>query len=161
MNKVEIRKAVPSDLDQIYLMGFDVWADGSAEADYLNTCRTSPKYKRGTWYALAEGADLLSSLIVYELGDNKFGIGSIATPKALRTRGLASKLISGIVEELQIKFPEAVFFLHSDIDPEFYEKFGFTKLPAEAQRYKTTNCMVRGKNAESFYSDKLMTPEYF
>jgi|SRR3989338_3996726 len=42
-----IRKAAPKDLDSIYLMGIDVWSDGSTEQEYLSECRSYPKYKKG------------------------------------------------------------------------------------------------------------------
>ncbi|MGZ3788982.1 MAG: GNAT family N-acetyltransferase [Bacteriovorax sp.] len=157
---MKIRKAIQSEFDQIYLMGLDVWAEGPEE-EYLTACRTSPKYEKGTWYVLGEGAQLLSSLILYQLGEGKFGIGSIATPKALRKRGYGSKLLSEVINLIESSSSETFIFLYSDIEPEFYEKFKFVKIPPIAQRYKTTTCMVRGQNIGKFFNDKLTTPEYF
>lgn len=155
------RKAVPSDLDQIYFMGIDVWADGASDTDYLEACRASPKYKRGTWYVLEKDSNLLSSLIVYQHNAKQFGIGSIATPKLLRKKGYASKLILKVINELEQKAKEVTIFLYSDISPEFYEKFGFYRLPSEFQRYKTTICMARGSIGQNIVTDKSATPEYF
>lgn len=155
-----VRKANQSEFDQIFMMGFDVWADGS-ESEYLTACRTSPKYARGNFYVLEnENGELLSSLILYKLGPEEFGIGSIATPPTLRKQGHASKIISDVLKEIEAESPTSVVFLYSDIEPEFYERFNFTRIPQEAQRYKTTTCMVRSKNIEKF-TDKTATPEYF
>ena len=33
-----VRQSTNADLDQIYLMGFDVWAGGGTEMDYLTVC---------------------------------------------------------------------------------------------------------------------------
>ena len=88
------RQAAQDDLDAVYMMGFDVWADGNSAAKYLEGCRASPKYKAGTWYVLEQKNVLVSSLIVYRLGPARFGIGSIATPNHLRKMGYASDLIS-------------------------------------------------------------------
>ena len=156
-----LRKAVQSDLDQIYLMGIDVWAEGATDTDYLDACRSSPKYKRGTWYVLEKDSNLLSSLIVYQQGSKQFGIGSIATPKFLRKKGYASKLIFKVVAELEQKDQEVTIFLYSDISPEFYEKFGFQRLPSQLQRYKATICMARGIAVQSVVTDESATPEYF
>ncbi len=154
------RKADQSEFDQIFMMGLDAWAEG-AETEYLADCRTSAKYARGNWYVLEnESGALISSLIVYRLGSNEYGIGSIATPKALRKQGHASRLISDVLQQIEEESPEAIIFLYSDIEPEFYERFNFVRIPPLAQRYKTTTCMVRGKDIGKF-SDKMDTPEYF
>jgi predicted N-acetyltransferase YhbS len=156
-----IRKAKPSEFDQIYMMGFDVWAEGP-EADYLVGCRTSSKYARGTWYVLEnESGKLVSSLIVYQLSPGQFGIGSIATPVALRKQGYASVLIAKVLAQLDLISTKTIVFLYSDIEPQFYERFGFVQLPAEAQRYKTTTCMVRCENPGGPFADQSATPEYF
>lgn len=142
-------------------MGVDAWAEGSSEHKFLEACYASPKYRQGSWYVLAEGAQLLSSLIMYSLGDHCVGIGSIATPPALRGKGFASTLVQQLVREMEASDPDAIFFLYSDIRPEFYEKLGFTQLPRAAQRYRTSVCMARGKDTARFTRDASRTPEYF
>ena len=159
--QTEFRKARDEEYDQIYRMGFDVWADGDSEEEYLTGCRNSPKYKKGTWFVLSIDGQLVSSLIVYQLDGYAVGIGSIATPLDLRGKGYASKLISSAIDTFESKNSETIFFLYSDINPEFYEKFGFLRINSDAQRYKTTTCMIRGKNIQSFLTDKEKTPEYF
>ncbi|MBY0385346.1 GNAT family N-acetyltransferase [bacterium] len=160
MKKKYSRKADKSEFDPIFMMGFDAWAEGS-ESDYLNTCRTSPKYAHGDWYVLEnENGAIISSLIVYKFGSGEYGIGSIATVKNLRRQGNASKLISDVLEQIEKESPKATLFLYSDIIPDFYERFGFVQLPLTAQRYKTTTCMVRGKDTKKFLAPET-TPEYF
>jgi predicted acetyltransferase len=160
MNNLKTRVAVTSEFDLIYLMGADAWAEGS-KTDYLTTCRTSLKYKNGTWYVLADDIQIFSSLIVYSLAEGQLGIGSISTPISLRKQGHASQLLSEVIHHIEVGYPGATIFLYSDIEPKFYEKFKFVQLPPIAQRYKTTVCMVRGQNNEKLFSDKLLTPEYF
>ena len=155
-----IRKAKPDELDSIYLMGFDVWSDGSHQVDYLAECHSSPKYRKGTWFVLEESGRLLSSLITYEFDSEKIGIGSIATPVTERNRGHASKLISGVVQLLEIEKHGLKVFLYSDINPVFYERFGFKPIPSAAQRYQTTTCMVRGADPQDF-KGTIQVPEYF
>lgn len=159
MKQVQIRKARQGEFDQIYMMGFDVWADGSQQ-EYLDECRTSSKYKKGTWYILEEDSQLVSSLILYKFNQNQVGIGSIATPLQLRKQGCASKLLSDVITQIEAETSNTIIFLYSDIAPEFYGKFKFVKLPDSAQRYKTTTCMARGQGVLVHY-DKLSIPEYF
>jgi predicted GNAT family acetyltransferase len=161
MSEVEFRKAAPSELDQVYMMGFELWNEGLKEPEYLHLCRTLPKYDKGTWYVLAKDEQLLSSLIIYTFGNQQFGFGSIATPKSLRKQGFASQMITASIDKIKNENDNPVIFLYSDIDPKFYEKFDFFKLPQTTQRYKNTICMVWGKNIEMFLSDKIATPEYF
>ena len=154
------RKAHLHELDQIFMMGFDVWSTGSME-EYIAICHSSRKYQQGCWYVLENNhGTLMSSLIVYKLGINKYGIGSIATPKELRGKGLASKLISDVIQKIEQESQDAVIFLYSDIHPEFYERFNFIRLPMSAQRYGKTTCMVRGIDVEQFVVQSS-TPEYF
>lgn len=158
---MNVRTAAPEEFDQIYRMGFDAWSNGTSMETYLEQCRTSPKYRKGRWFVLSDGRELLSSLIVYDFGGEKFGIGSIATPKEKRKNGHASTLVRAVIESLERDTPGAVTFLYSDIDSKFYGKFGFVALRPEGQRYQTTTCMVRSENVERFLADKQGSPPYF
>jgi len=160
MKNMNSRKADPSEFDQFFMMGHDVWGEGT-ELEYLTACRNSTKYARGTWYVMetAKG-ELASSFIIYRISKGEYGIGSIATPKSLRKQGHATQLLLDILKEIEVESPRANLFLYSDIEPAFYERFGLARIPQEAQRYKTTTCMVRGKDV-GLFTDKMKTPEYF
>ncbi len=154
------RKAEREEFDAIFMMGIDAWSSGTVD-EYLTTCYTSQKYKQGCWYVLDAGEGVLvSSLIVYKIDTNTYGIGSIATPKELRNQGHATKLISDVIQDIEQKSPEAIIFIYSDIHPEFYKRFNFIQLSISAQRYTETTCMVRGKSAD-FFTDNASTPKYF
>lgn len=157
---MKTRLAKTGELDAIYLMGLDIWADGPL-IDYLQSCHESSKYKTGTWYVLENKKQLLSSLIVYDLGANQFGIGSIATPPELRKNGYAGTLITDVINLIESKNDQVMTFLYSDIKSEFYEKFGFKKIPLEKQKYQTTTCMVKGKNNLDLNSNNFIVPNYF
>ena len=158
---MKLRNARADELEQIYRMGMDAFGEGSSERSYLAACRASPKYRQGSWQVLVEGEQLRSSAIVYLLGDHRVGIGSIATPPDLRGQGFASTLVRRLVAEVEARDADAIFFLYSDIRPAFYEKLGFTQLAPEAQRYRDSICMARGKDIARFMHDALRTPEYF
>ena len=138
-----IRPARPDEMNSVYMMGYETWSDGKNEAQFLAECRASPKYRRGQWRVLTEGGALLSSLITYRFSARTMGIGSIATPPSLRHRGYASRLISGVVSELERHENARTIFLFSDIAPAFYRRFGFAALSAELQKSPGSVCMVR------------------
>jgi predicted N-acetyltransferase YhbS len=141
-------------------MGFDVWGNGS-EKEYLEDCRTSAKYARGVWYVLeGDSGELVSSLVVYCMSPGEYGIGSLATPPELRKQGHASRLMLETLKHIEQESPNAIQFLYSDIEPAFYERFHFQKIPQVAQRYETTTCMVRNKTPIAF-TNPSQTPEYF
>ncbi|KXO13233.1 putative acetyltransferase [Moritella sp. JT01] len=126
---MHLREVKARELDVIYAMGFDTWNDGLSFEEYLAGCRSSEKYRAGTWYVLMENDQIVSSLIVYSgmfgLKDDCFGVGSIATPPSLRGKGYASHMITLVTKELLANHNCKAVFLHSDIDHKFYSKLGF------------------------------------
>lgn len=148
------------------MMGFDVWGDGAFELAYLEGCRASPKYARGTWHVLEDDEGVaLSTLIVYRLepavGRPAFGIGSVATAPSARRRGFASRLIERVVQSMP---SDAIVFLHADVDPALYERLGFKALPARLQSRTDSVAMMRAsREAHSAYlaDPSVCAPAYF
>lgn len=143
-------------MDAVHLLGFDAWSDGAGQDAYLAACRSSEKYARGSWRMLERDGGPASALIVYRLSDGVFGLGSIATAPSRRGRGLAAALIAAVLGELDAAGARAVF-LHADIDPAYYRKFGFIPLPVAAQSKNRSVCMIR--SAESWTA--FAVPAYF
>jgi predicted N-acetyltransferase YhbS len=159
---MQLRKAKQDELDSIFLMGFDVWADGQNQPTYLEGCRSSKKYASGQWFVLAEDENLFSSLILYEIAPNIFGMGSIATPPTLRGQDFATRLIKEVLDRLERDLIQPIVFLYSDVNPKFYERFGFKALPETYQKHSGSVCMV--KPAESIFqieASTLKVPKYF
>jgi N-acetylglutamate synthase-like GNAT family acetyltransferase len=156
------RKAVPEDMDGIYLLGRDVWGKEHDIDAYLAECRGSLKYKTGEWFlAEGEGARLLGALIVYRFSAESAGIGSIATAPAERRKGYASRLIEAVLQRLDEEGVRHVF-LFSDIAPRFYERFGFKPLPDERQTRAGTVCMVRTRTLHELLAElDFQPPAYF
>jgi predicted N-acetyltransferase YhbS len=154
---MKIRKALDEELAIIYLMGFDVWADGGSEADYLKKCRESKKYKAGIWYVLANESGVVSSLIVYTsifgVPENYCGIGSVATNPQQRNKGYSSHLITGVCASLKDSGCSGVY-LHSDIDISFYERLGFIQASSESSK-----CLVRTFDKLKIIPNEI--PTYF
>ena len=161
--KLKVRLAHAEDMQQVHLMGYDVWSDGRPIDRYSFECEQSEKYKLGTWYVLASKDRLLSSLVIYQgsfdLPDASFGLGSIATEPAVRGKGYARFLLEEIMEQLRTHDPSCSLYLFSDIAPRYYEQSGFVKLPAQRQPYKATVCMIApGPNVDL---ETCAVPTYF
>jgi len=135
-------------------MGQDVWSDNMNEAEYLETCFNSEKYKRGQWWILEDTGHIVSSLIVYKFKDQSYGIGSIVTCGHERQKGYGTKLLTDVME-IYKNFGQRIF-LYSDIETSFYKKFSFKNLPAQYQKYKNSVCMCFGD-----YGDSFDPPDYF
>lgn len=153
------RKAKSEDMNSIFMMGFDVWSDGMNEKKYLEICHQSKKYQRGQWWVLETGDTLVCSLITYDLGENRCGIGSIATLNSQRCQGHASFLLAKVVADLCNGFQ--TIFLYADISPTFYRQRGFKELPELFQKYKETRCMYYEKLGNDFLHHHFSPPPYF
>jgi N-acetylglutamate synthase-like GNAT family acetyltransferase len=157
----KVREPTANDFDAIYEMGFDVWSDGDTLEEYLNGCRNSVKYRHGQWFVLEEDKNLVSSLLIHSFDNYIFGIGSIATSAPHRKFGHASKLIDAVIKNLQEQQNAKLIYLYSDINPEFYHRFGFVPLPKEQQQYSTSTCMVLMTKGFEVDFQQLNPPKYF
>ena len=128
------------------MMGYDAWSDGGTQEEYLTGCRSSQKYRLGTWYVLVVGDRPVSSLISYHshfgLPARSLGIGSVSTRPDSRGQGFASTLIRKFVAHMESEQLADAFFLHSDIGTGLYEKLGFRPLP-RVQQAGGAVCMVK------------------
>lgn len=147
-------KAVEKDLDEIYSMGYDVWGEGSPYSDYLAECRTSAKYKSGTWYVLNVDGEIVSSCILYNITENVVGIGSLATKNNKRKLGYGSLLIKKLLTEQSAD----TYFLWSDINPVFYEKLGFSLVDPKLQVHTDSKLMYYPNEVKI---DAKHLPNYF
>jgi hypothetical protein len=127
--------ALPAELREIYLAGYDAWGDRQPIERYLALCEDSLKYQRGTWYAFRarEGAatPIVTSMICYDLGASigraSLGIGSIATVEGFRRRGHCTEALRGLVQAYS-DAGIAYFLLFPDSDTSAYETVGFRRL---------------------------------
>ena len=166
MKNFKFLPASAEDFDQIYMMGYDVWAEGAPEAAYLADCHNSAKYKTGAWYKLvANTGELLASMVVYNFdeigGRSVCGFGSVATAMCERRKGYAQAMIE--LANHNYKNYDAIF-LYSDINPAYYERLGFAILPDSLQVSPDSVCMV--KSEDSSLTDALLQapdelPTYF
>lgn len=141
-----VRKPKQFELENIFLMGVDVWGEGISQKEYLTDCENSVHYKIGTWYVLEKENKILSSLTTYQLprlgNFTALGIASIATNPIFRKKGYAKILVESVIASFKEEYNVKIFILFSDINPEYYGKLGFKELSNEIQPYKDTTCMA-------------------
>lgn len=155
---MNIREADEKELSDIFMLGFDTWAENLSKDKYISSCYSSEKYKRGSWRVLVENEKIISALIVYRFNDKDYGIGSLATMSNVRGNGYASKLLKGVIKELSVVAKKV--FLYSDIDTLFYKKFGFNEVSPDYQKYKNSICMELDFSDEEG-SETYFIPDYF
>lgn len=122
--------------------------------EYLEECRSSVKYKKGTWYILIVDGEVVSSCILYNLTVNTLGIGSLATVSEKRGLGYASTILNEILNCKK----DYLYFLWSDIATTLYESVGFTVFEDIYQTHKGSSLMYYPSNYKIDF-DNL--PNYF
>lgn len=159
---MKMRLAIPDEFDEIFRLGKDVWGTNIDETDYIRDCHTSIKYQSGEWYVLENENKIVAATILYRLKYDIYGIGSLATRIDLRNKGFGSLLLKQLTFLLKSKMRAKAIYIWSDIDPLFYEKIGFTKLPKKFQLVPSSSCMVL--TDDLLFLESLSTievPKYF
>lgn len=101
--------------------GFEMGDYGAFLADYCS------RLNKGTAKLAAFEEDgLLACASALFIGKKSVLLGAVATRKAARGRGLASKLVTALADELKDK--KVFLFCRNDGLLDFYEKIGFVKV---------------------------------
>jgi predicted acetyltransferase len=134
------RVALPEERDFLFSEGYKEWPKNRTFAQYCTDNAKEDEY--GTRYVLDVGGDIVSSLILLNLkdvaGKKAYGIGSVLTSKKHAGKGYATKLLGNVIS--QFEKDVSFIFLFSDINPDFYMRFGFRVLPDKLQSKSV--CMV-------------------
>jgi predicted acetyltransferase len=139
---VLIREAAPHERDELFLEGYKVWSKNRTFEQYCVENRKEDSY--GTRYVMEQDSKILSSLILLRLkeicGCKVYGFGSVLTPPEYSGRGYATGLLKYCIENITVN--DSIVFLYSEINPAFYEKFGFKALPPHLQKNGKAVCMA-------------------
>lgn len=81
-------------------------------------------------YLMASLKRYYFSLRIHGERVNCIGLGAVFTHPEYRSRGLAAQLIETVLAESKSEYACQAALLYSDIDVRYYEKLGFTALPA-------------------------------
>lgn len=159
-----IRQARPEERQILFEEGYKEWPKNRTFEQYCIDNGKEDAY--GIRYVLEVDNEIVSSLILLTLkdvnGKKAFGIGSVLTPKKYSGKGYATKLINDCIN-LDF-YDNCIIFLFSDINPEFYERFNFKRLPQHMQKYEKSVCMAYCKDTvwhELINSPINSLPDYF
>ncbi len=137
------RQAQPHERQELFAEGYKVWSKNRTFEQYCADNGSEDAF--GTRYVVEVDNQIVSSLILLIMGsieDKKvYGIGSVLTPQPYSGKGYATELIRCCLKLLEDQ--GAYIFLYSDIQPAFYEKFGFRILPSILQTKEKSVCMVK------------------
>lgn len=136
------REARPEERAFLFAEGYKEWPKNRTLEQYCTDNAKEDAY--GTRYAIDVSGNIVSSLILLNLkdiaGKKASGIGSVLTSRNHTGKGYATELMNNVIQTN--KKEVSYIFLFSDIDPEFYKKFGFRALPPELQKKEKSVCMV-------------------
>jgi len=133
------------------------WHDGLSEAAYraLFTAQLKTPYgsRHLTRWALVDDDRLLATVKLYEFRAQfgsctvrAVGIGAVFTLSAYRGRGVASELMTLVLDKLMSDGVDLAF-LFSEIDPRFYLRFGFNAVPLDDLSLRVIEDSRRGAPA--------------
>lgn len=136
---MHLREMKSEERSIVYKMEYREWSNGLNYCDFHKENIEEEKF--GNRYVfLNNKQEIVSSLIIYnELNFEKhttyktFKIASVVTKVEHRNNGYATQMLIKVLEQLKRYNSNSIFFLHCDIEPVFYEKIGFRKLPNNLQ----------------------------
>lgn len=156
MNLVQ---ASEKQIDELFMAVFNHWNEGLSQVDYLKKGHQILKNRNGQWWYLENQGARLSSMVVFRFSNDLIGLGWINTPENLQGKGYAGKLIDLVIHKFKQLNPAVSFILYSEINPDYYQKFGFEPLEEHFQTdLGRSVCMVKGSVP---FKSKEEVPEYF
>lgn len=143
-----IREATQQERELLFKDAHRVWHKNRTLEEYVRD--NSKEDAFGIRYIIDLVGEIVSSLIVLKLEPiletKVYGIGSVLTPKPHSRKGYATILLKNCIQQIE-KDGDALIFLYSDINPDFYKKQGFRLLPPELQKTVKSPCMIKCSDA--------------
>lgn len=158
------REATLGERPFLFQEGYKEWSKNRTFEQY---CADNSKDDiNGTRYVLEHEGQILCSAVLLRLksinGKAVYGLGSILTSQNARGKGYGIELVKKCME---ITFKaNTIIFLYSDINPVYYQKFGFRILPKELQKKPQSFCMAYCEEniwLELLNAAKDVIPDYF
>jgi len=132
---LEIRKASPIELTQVYANVHETWPHHPDLQTHVQLRLASAQHQKASWYIVALDDQIVASLGWYPFEfqiEGKVlpgaGIGAVHTLPQHRGRGYAKKLLTS-VHNIMRHNGVKICHLYSDIDPAYYQQFGYLTIP--------------------------------
>ena len=157
-NVVNVHEASQAERLAAYRNVHESWGGTLPMDTFVSHRLNSPMHNRARWFVATCDESVVSSLAWYPLTFchrarlvSGIGIGAVHTVPAYRRRGFAAQLLAEVINRARHE-GISVGLLFSDIDPAYYERFGFVRWPAEAHRCDLTQVPV---TAETFQLERI------
>jgi predicted N-acetyltransferase YhbS len=126
------RPARTDELSRVFRLTWDL-SRGMSATRHVVACKRDRKLRSGTQFVLEDDrGEFLATLTIFLYRHppvaTAVGIANVFTPEPLRRQGHATRLVEGVFDHFQ-NAGESVFYLLSDIGPNFYARLGFRPLP--------------------------------
>ena len=161
--RLHARLARDSDMESVYALGYDVWGEGMEFDQYLLLCKSSAKYKKGTWVVFSEGTESLPivALICYRLiglfDITVIGIGSVATNSSDRNQSFATEALKLVLDVFDEQYVSQLLVLFPDSKTSVYSNVGFEFPPLTgAASRKTCPMYYRTKQGNQKDTDRVV-----
>lgn len=166
---MKFRKIKENEVELIYKMGYKEWAKGRTYEQYVKDNKKEEDYGFRYGYIDEEHHTIIGSLILLNLHINNinkplYGLGSIVISQDYQNMGYGKLMIKECLSQVNQEEKEAMFLLYSDINPSYYEQFGFKKLPSNQQKISSSICMIKCSDEDYESISKISIdriPPYF
>lgn len=135
-----LRLVSPNEREEIYKMEYKEWKSNLPFSTYMKECEKDD-YRGERFVYINDQGTIVSSLMLYHLHTLSkkinfpvYGIAFVMTKPKHRKKGYAKKMIQSCISSVQAKNNQAVFLLHSEVNPTFYESLSFRTLPYHLQQ---------------------------
>ena len=137
------KRASHNEKIQLFSLVHEIWPHANRLEDHLTERLNSIQHIRAEWFVILKDNQVLAGLGRYPLNfvdseKNVFkamAIGAIYTKKEYRNKGIATQLIEQ-THSVSKKENIGLSILYSDIDPNYYAKFGYEIIPTKLSEIK-------------------------
>lgn len=161
---MNIREAKQDEIMHLMELGYKEWPKNRTFEQYCIDNLKEDAF--GTRYVLELDGMIVSSIILLRQktinSKTVHGIGSFISHPNHRGQGYGTVLIKHCIESVYKN--GNIILLYSDINPAFYEKLNFRKLPSNLQKYNNTTFMAYCNDDvwnELLQSSVDIIPDYF
>jgi GNAT superfamily N-acetyltransferase len=163
MQKPIYQELSPQQIHSAQQMSHELWSGGSTLEERVarleSYSRDYPGMLRSVGLISASGEVLTSSklyscqIMMDGAPLSLVGIGAVFTDPDQRRKGLAAQMIELCLAEAQQSGLRGAL-LWSDIGSEYYERFGFVRLPLVRHRYDITNAAAKNQSRPAQNEDR-------
>jgi GNAT superfamily N-acetyltransferase len=156
-----VRRLALEDTKDFFLFGKDAWGPNLSLEEHAHQYDSCPNFLRGDKFILEneEGIPVAGVNLIRFLPQFS-GIATLATHPDYRRQGYAGVLLRAVMALSLQERSDLRFGLFAEINPKYFEKWGFAPLPTESQKFSPSIAMATGSSKLS-PREELIFKSYF